>query len=192
MKRKVVSGCGTLSLMAVLFVSEPAKARDRLEAVIAPQVGLSFGHDELAGKGSRQAFRLDFARISTGVSLNTHFGRGLDYIDFGGVLRLFDGLELSAEDWGSTAAYFGVGFGAFYSPGVALSTTKKDRKAPFTDFVVNPFTRVQWDINGRVGLFLDLSYEMVPHREYWKDGSNAGRVKHHFVVSLGVPIEIER
>jgi hypothetical protein len=183
-----------LRVAATLLLALPmlASARDRIEAVIAPQVGLSFGHKEDHKSGSRQAFRLDFARISSGVSLNGHYGTGLDFTDFGAVLRIFDGYEISPDDLGATGIYYGLGFGAFYSPGFDKEITGTTKRLPFSDFLLNPFVRVQWDITGRFGLFVDVGYEFVPHREYWKDGSEDTDIQNRFVFAVGIPIEVER
>jgi hypothetical protein len=177
---------------AVVLSPSLAFARERIEAVIAPQAGISFGHKEDHKSGSRQVLRLDFARISSGVSLNGHFGTGLDFTDFGATMRIFDGFEMSPDELGATGVYYGLGFGAFYSTGIDTDVTGNKKKQPFSDFMLSPFVRLQWDINGRFGIFTDISYEFVPHREFWKTGGEDTDIQNRFVITLGIPIEVER
>lgn len=131
-----------------------------LEAVVAPQLSRSFGEQP------RTRIGLDFYRVSAGGSLLAQYGTGDDLVDYSLIFRL-SGLKQFFGEPFSRGLIYGLGLGITGSPGVAKELTGTDKKAGYSDLVVNPYLRYLFDINGWVGPYLEVGYEFAAKRFKW-------------------------
>lgn len=116
-------------------------------------------------EGTRQAIRVEFARIRKWISIDARVGLGQDYSDFGGLFRIYKHWKFGTES--STGLSLGAGLGAMYSQG-ATPAVDQDRQ-PFVDGIGAPFLRFIWDWGIGAGLAFDLEYQLVPLRYYTED-----------------------
>ena len=149
--------------LAVLGASASALSQTNdlgLEAIVAPQLTRSFG--ELP----RTRIGLDFYRVSAGGSLLAQYGTGDGLVDYSLTFRLA-GLKQFFDEPFSRGLIYGVGLGITGSPGVAKELTGTDKKAGYSDLVVNPYFRYLFDINGWIGPYLEVGYEFAAKRFKW-------------------------
>ena len=116
-------------------------------------------------KGSRQNFRLEFARVRKWISLDARVGIGQDYSDYGGLFRFYKHWKFGPES--TTGLSFGVGLGGMYSQGV--SPLPGETRKAFFDVIGAPFVRFIWDWGVGAGIGLDVEYQLVPLTSYTDD-----------------------
>ena len=118
-------------------------------------------------KGTRQAIRLEFARLRKWISIDFRAGLGEDYSDFGGLFRIYKHWKFNGDS--ATGISLGAGLGGMYSQG-ERPLPGFDRQ-PFVDAIGAPFIRFIWDWGYSMGLGFDLEYQLVPLRNYTEDSS---------------------
>jgi hypothetical protein len=149
--------------LAVLGASASSFAQSNdlgLEAIVAPQLSRSFGEQP------RTRIGLDFYRVSAGGSLLAQYGTGEGLVDYSLTFRLSALKQFFGEPF-SRGFIYGIGLGITGSPGVAKELTNTDKKAGYSDLVVNPYLRYLFDINGWVGPYLEFGYEFAAKRFKW-------------------------
>ncbi len=182
------------SFCLIVFTFSPAlvRAEGNVEAVIAPHYALQY-KSEPWKSGIRNSFRLDFARISSGVSLNMIIGSGLGYTDYGGLLRFFGTHGFMGDQ---LRLWYGVGIGATYTSGAATSVSGLSSKFSYTDVIVNPFVRLTYDLNGWVAPFVEVSWEpgvvYVGKENIHYGGKDRPLLRQAISFSMGVAFEVER
>lgn len=110
--------------------------------------------------GVRQNLHLEFTRLRKSISLDTRFGFGGSYSDFGLLFRVYRHWRFNPKN--STGLSLGVGAGGLYSPGETPENSTK--KAAFVDLVAAPFARFLWDWGNGMGIEASLEYQLVPYQ----------------------------
>jgi hypothetical protein len=183
--------CSSKLSTAALFLgifSAPAFGEGAVEAVLAPQYAMQY-KNEAWDSGFRKSYRLDFARISSGISLNIWFGQGLGYSDYGGVLRFF-GTRNVISSVEELRLWYGLGVGGSYSNDFSSTVTGLGSSTAFSRILLNPFVRFTYDLNGWIAPLLEFSYEVGVARIGDNDGGSG--LNHGFSIALGIAFEIER
>jgi len=179
-----------LALLSFALIAPAALAQDNdlgLEAIVAPQVSRTFGESQ------RTRFGLDFYRVSAGGSLLAQYGTGEGYSDYALIFRL-SGLKQFFGEPLSRGLIYGLGLGVTGSSGVDAAITGTAAKAGYSDVLINPYLRYLFDINGWVGPYLELGYEITASRFKWAEHiePNEPPSGGSFVVGFGVAFEAER
>jgi hypothetical protein len=116
--------------------------------------------------GTRQNFRVEFARLRKHISLDARVGLGQDYSDFGGLFRVYRHFKFN-PDTSSTGISIGAGLGAMYSQGTR--PPQGAERVAFVDAIGAPFIRYVWDWRMGMGLGIDLEYQLVPLTKFFDD-----------------------
>jgi hypothetical protein len=179
---------GALTLLAVAGSAPAALAQSNdlgLEAIVAPHVDRSFGEEQ------RTRFGLDFYRVSSRGSLLALYGTGANYNDYTLMFRIAGFKQFFGEPF-SRGFIYGLGIGTSYSSGVPATLTATTEKVSFLDVLVNPYVRYLFDINGWVGPYLELGYQLTPMRASWPKDKALDPVSGKFILGFGIAIEAER
>ncbi|MEO5667656.1 MAG: hypothetical protein ABIR96_06335 [Bdellovibrionota bacterium] len=184
----------SLALVALgLSTSAFAQKNDLgLEAIVAPVMTKTFGSDPYS------RFGIEFFRVSSGGSLQVLYGKrtasdGSSYSDYAVAFRL-SGLKQFFDEPFSRGLIYGLGLGITNTSGIPKELTNTSEKAAYADLFVNPYVRYLFDINGWVGPYLELGYEITATRFKMKksvaplEAPSEGR----FVLGFGLAFEAER
>gem|GEM_PF-1213960 len=154
--------------------------------------------------GSRIGAKIGFNRLGKNVSLDLRMSSAEDYLDFGGVFRVF-------HHWYSNQPYssglsLGLGIGVMYSEefkeipsGLSSSVATPANfldDSFFFDVLTGPFIRYIWDFGNNWGLYLEAEYLINVARKI-NDDSLLGAADpdkadylHRFNFGLGLMVEI--
>lgn len=127
--------------------------------------GLYSSQQSSIEKGSRSIIKLSFNRLSKNIAIDLRYGTGLDYSDYGGMLKLFHHWQFTNSTSNSSGITLGAGGGGMYSEGIEDLFIDNEPK-PFWDFSGGPFAQIVWDWGFGMGMAIEAEYLFVFKRQF--------------------------
>lgn len=176
-KRILVAGL-VLAVSGSVFAEEDGSSSETSvgsgSPIIDGHIGFAY---RMVGSGSAtNRYVLELARPSRGFQLDLGVGQGAgDYRDFHAGLKFLTRHQIPDLSSSLTGS---LGLGLAYNGCYAGCDPN------FFDLSVSPFARLQYDFPFRVGLALDVAYELSPYRRFMGTGERETTLRKGFLFGV--------